>query len=126
MKINNKTIVVIIIVAVVAYLLWKKSKENAIVYVGASSGTTAEPDHTSLDYILTHIDFNSTERAKIESYKAAAEANNTLRQSVQAKAFTNGLSYDQQLVCEALWVLYHGTSNWSTRGWGLTEKVKSL
>lgn len=126
MKINKKTIIIALVMAVVFYLLWKKSKQTSVMVVGGDT-LTAEPDHTTLDYILTHIDFTTAERNKIEAYRNACESQSTLRQSVQAKAVKNGISYDQQLVCEALWVLYHDNSGWTNdRGWKLIAEVKSL
>lgn len=127
MKINKKTVIIMLVVAVVVYLLWRRSKQTMVVTYSGDATVTAEPDHTTLDYILTHIDFNSSERNKIEAYRLACESQNTLRQSIQAKAIKNGLSFDQQLVCEALWVLYHTDNGWTNdRGWKLINEVKSI
>lgn len=128
MKMNKKTIIIIIVVvAVAAFFIWKKMKDNGT-NLSITEGTlTAEPDHTTLDYILTHINFTGTERNKIESVRQAVEASNTWKQSVQAKANQNGLSFDQQLVCEAIWLLYHDDNKWTNdRGWKLVNEVKAI
>lgn len=127
MKITKKTLIIMLVVAVVVYLLWRMRKQNMVVTYSGTETATIEPDHTTLGYILTHIDFNSTERNKIEAYRLASESQNTLRQIIEAKAIKNGLSYDQQLVCEALWLLYHDNTGWTNdRGWKLIAEVKSL
>lgn len=126
MEMDKKTIIIIVIVAVAAFLLWRKSKSATVT---ASGSTSVAPSTTTLDYILTHIDFNTTERNKIEAMRKACETSNTLRQQILAKANQNGLSYDQQLVCDAIWLLYYNDSDssWnSDRGWKLIAEVKSL
>lgn len=127
MKISKKLIIVIIVVAVAGYFVWKKMKENGGGLSVGDSSLTSEPDHTSLDYILTHINFTSAERNKIEAVRQAVEASNNWKQSVQAKANQNGLSFDQQLVCEAIWLLYTSDGHWTNdRGWKLVNEVKNL
>lgn len=126
MKINKKTIIILIIVAVAAYLVWKRMKDKGIEVADVS--LTASPDKTSLNYILTHVDFNATERQKIEKLRQAAEASEMTYQTILAKANAKGTSYDQQLVLEAIWSLYNPTnSQWtSDRGWKLQQQVLNL
>ena len=126
MNITKKTIIIIAVVAVVAYLLWRKMKGGGSTVVEDLS-LTAEPDKTSLNYILTHVDFTSAERNKIEALRKAAEASEMTYQRILAKANTNGRSYDQQLVLDAIWLLYTDNGEWtSSRGWPLCQQVLSL
>lgn len=125
MKLNKKTIIILIIVAVAGYLIWKRMKEKGVSVEDVN--LTASPDKTSLNYILTHVDFNATERNKIEKYRQAAEASEMTYQSILGKANATGRSYDQQLVLNALWMLYHPGDNWTTdRGWKLQQEVLQL
>lgn len=127
---NKKLIIVLIVVAVAAFLLWRRSKasEEDPTVVNDDSGSAA--DHTSLDYILSHITFNSQERQKIESVRQAMETATTWRQKIAADAYKNGLSFDQQLVLDALWLLYidptTGTDTSGGRRWKLESEVKNL
>lgn len=125
---KKKIVIVMVIVAVVAaFLLWRRY--NAVdLNVDQGSGGGNPVDHTSLDYILTHITFNTPERNKIESVRQATETANTWRQDIAAKANRNGLSFDQQLVLDALWLLYTDPNGNATndRLWELTAEVKSL
>lgn len=127
MKITKKTIIIALVVAVAAWLLWKRMKGKGAASIGDVALTSA-PDTTSLNYILTHIDFNEAERKKIESLRKAAEASEMTYQTILAKANAKGRSYDQQLVCEAIWMLYNPNNNgWTNdRGWKLSEKVLNL
>ena len=128
MKIDKKTIIILIIVAVAGYLLWKRNKEKGVSATIEDSVLTASPDKTSLNYILTHVDFNATERQKIEKLRQAAEASEMTYQTILAKANAKGTSYDQQLVLEAIWLLYNPTnSQWtSDLGWKLQQQVLNL
>lgn len=131
---KKKTIIIIIVVAVVAWVLWKRTKDTTGVVVTEGNNLTASPDKTSLDYILTHINFTSAERAKIEALRQACEASNVKKQQMQAKAIEKGHSYDQQIVLDAIWVLYNPTNNgWiagpdgsTSYGWKLQQKVLNL
>ena len=126
MKITKKTIIIIVVVAVAAWLLWKRMKEKGTASMG-DIALTSEPDTTSLNYILTHVDFTSTERKKIEALRKAAEASEMTYQQILAKANAKGRSYDQQLVLDAIWMLYTDNGEWtSSRGWSLTQQVLSL
>lgn len=132
MKITKKTIIIIVVVAVAAWLLWKRMKEKGTASVGDVM-LTSEPDTTSLNYILTHVDFTSTERKKIEALRKAAEASEMTYQQILAKANARGRSYDQQLVLDAIWLLYTDNGEWiagpngsTTYGWNLQQKVLSL
>lgn len=130
---KKKTIIIIIIVAVVAWVLWKRSKDTAGVVVTEGNNLTASPDKTSLDYILTHVNFTSAEREKINAVKTALQTNNVWREQMQAKAAANGRSFDQQLVLSSIWLLYHPEDEWiagpdgsTTYGWKLQQKVLNL
>lgn len=130
---KKKTIIIIIVVAVVAWVLWKRSKDTTGVVVTEGNNLTASPDKTSLDYILTHINFTSAEREKINAVKTALQTNNVWREQMQAKAAANGRSFDQQLVLSSIWLLYHPEDEWiagpdgsTTYGWKLQQKVLNL
>lgn len=129
MKIEKKHIIIAIVLAVAVYLLWKKgvfskSTSSGSNDDGSNAGSSSGVD---LDYILTHITFNSAERAKIEEVRKQVEASNIWKQSIQAKANKNGLSFDQQLCCDALWLLYINNGKWTNdRGWKLSADVKAL
>lgn len=130
---KKKTIIIIIVVAVVAWVLWKRSKDTTGVVVTEGNNLTASPDKTSLDYILTHINFTSAERNKINAVKTALQTNNVWREQMQAKAAANGRSFDQQLVLSSIWLLYHPEDEWiagpdgsTTYGWKLQQKVLNL
>ena len=132
MKIDKKTIIIILVVAVVAYLLWKKSKENAT-QNSSDVPTTAPSDPTSLNYILTHVSFTERERNAIESKHKAADASEITYQSIMAKANENKISFDQQLVLDAIWSLYTQDGHWiagpdgsTSYGWNLQQKVLNL
>lgn len=133
MKISKKTIIIIIIVvAVAAWLLWKRMKEKGTASMGDIT-LTSEPDTTSLNYILTHIDFTSTERKKIEALRKAAEASELTYQQILAKANAKGRTFDQQIVLDAIWLLYHPNDAWiagpngsTSYGWNLQQKVLNL
>lgn len=125
----NKTTKIIIIVAglaaVAAFLIWRK--KNSAVGTVDTGGTATGPD--SVDDILTKIVFNSNERNAINNLRKKAENNAMTRQSLEAKANNNNLTYAQQLCCDAIWMLYidTATGKWKDdRGWKLIEKIKNL
>lgn len=131
-KIDKKTIIIILVVAVFAYLLWKKSKENAT-QNSSDVPTTAPSDPTSLNYILTHVNFTSRERQKIEALRNAVDASEMNYQSIMSKANNNKISFDQQLVLDAIWSLYTQDGHWiagpdgsTSYGWNLQQKVLNL
>ena len=130
---KKKTIIIIIVVAVVAWVLWKRSKDTTGVVVTEGNNLTASPDKTSLDYILTHVNFTSAERETINAVKTALQTNNVWREQLQAKAAANGRSFDQQLVLSSIWLLYHPEDEWiagpdgsTSYGWKLQQKVLNL
>lgn len=133
MKMSKKTIIIVIVVAVAAYLLWKRRQSKTVTDSTTVTGTAtvetpaSESGPESLDYILTHITFNSAERAKIEAVRKSCQNSQSYSQSVQAKANQNGRTFAQQLVCEALWLLYTENNHWTNaRGWQLVDKVDKL
>lgn len=125
MKLNKKTIIILIVVAVALFLLWKKG-----VFTKKQASTTTTLTPGTLDYILANVDFTAAELAKINAYKAAVEASTTRREAIQAKADQKGHTFDQQLVLDAIWVLYHPKEAWiagpdgsTDYGWKLQHKV---
>ena len=134
---SKKTIIILIVAAVAAFLLWKRgvlSKATGGSGSGSDNSGKDVDDPTSLDYILEHITFSSTERTKIEALRQKALTDKTYSQKIQAKANDKGRSFDQQLVLEAIWSLYNPTNNaWidgpdgsADYGWKLQQKVLKL
>ena len=119
-------IIVAVLLAVAAWLLWKRSKMKAM--TGDSGGGGESQDATSLDYILTHVDFNGTEREKINAVYNRAMTDKSYYQSIVASANAKGYSFDQMVVLKALWALYNPTnSQWTNeRGWKLQQEVLKL
>ena len=133
MKLNTKTIIIILVVAVAAYLIWKNKKRTVEVTETVVSAGGGE-DHTSLSYILSHIAFTEKERNAIEAKRQSVESTDLKRQSMQAKAYQQGHTYDQQIVLDAIWSLYNPTNTaWEAGpngrtdyGWNLQQKVLNL
>ena len=133
MKAKQKQLIIVAVaVAVAAYFIWKNSKAAKD---GGSDTPAPAPggDKTSLDYILTHVTFNTAERQAIESKRQACAASDYQRQSIQAKANCNGYSFDQQLVLDVIWNLYTQDGQWvagpdgsASYGWYLQQKVLKL
>lgn len=129
MKINAKTFVIVAVVAAVVFLIWKKRKES--VDTGTASGSGPVPG--SLDYILANVPFNNAEIRKIKAYNAAVNASTTLKESMREKALAKGNTFDEQVVLDAIWLLYHPKDSWiagpdgsTTYGWKLQQKVVNL
>lgn len=125
MKLNKKTIIILIVVAVAVFLLWKKG-----VFSKKTTDTDAGPTPGTLDYILANVAFTPAEINKIKALKTAVEASTTRREAMQAKADQKGHTFDQQIVLDAIWLLYHPEDAWvagpdgSTEyGWRLQHKV---
>ena len=133
MKISKKTIIIIIIVvAVAAWLLWKR-KGTSPKEGDASSEAPSGPVPGTLDYYLANIAFTTAERNKILAVKDAVTASTTWREQMQAKANANGHTFDQQIVLDAIWLLYHPNEAWiagpngsTSYGWNLQQKVINL
>ena len=131
-NINKKTIIIaLIVVAVAVYLLWKRGTFSKV--TGSFGSEPDAHDPTSLDYILEHINFTSAERAKIVALSKACETDAARKQWMKDKAIEKGHSYDQRIVLDAIWMLYHSDSGWiddagsaSDYGWKLQQKVLQL
>ena len=134
MKMNKKTIIILIVVAVAAYLVWKKRKEGKAVST-TDTGTGALPG--SLEYILANVPFTNKEIRKINATMARVNASTVAREEMQAKASRNGNTFDEQVVIDAIWLLYHPDQNanaaWiagpdgkTDYGWRLQQKVLNL
>lgn len=135
MKIEKKHIIIAIVVAVAVYLLWKRgmfAKVSAGSDLGEGGGSYAT-DTTSLSYILSHINFTIDERNKINAMAARAKSDESYYQYIASKAYEKGHPFDQQLVLEAIWSLYHPGLDWiagpddkTSYGWNLQQKVLAL
>lgn len=133
LKINKKHIVIAIVALVAVWLLWKKGFFSKL--KGSVSGSGATPVHSDidLDYILSNVTMNGAEREAIKNLAEKCKTDADSRQSIQAKAKKNGVSFDQQVAFDAIWMLYHDYSNghWSDnwndqRGWQLIDEIKKL
>lgn len=133
MKISKKTIIIIlIVVAVAAWLLWKR-KGTSPKEGDASSDAPSGPVPGTLDYYLANIAFTTAERNKILAVKDAVADSVTWREQLKAKANANGYTLDQQIVLDAIWLLYHPNEAWiagpngsTSYGWNLQQKVINL
>lgn len=107
MKLNKKTIIILIVVAVVGWLLWKRYKTNAVTTgtVSASSGARLDPNN--LEDVITAAKINSSLAAKVREKQAACDASNTIHDTVAQKAAAKGNTFEQQVLFEALYSVYH-------------------
>lgn len=116
MKLDKKTIIIIIVAAVAAFILWKKGvfsrAKNSVVDTGASGSGDID-----LDYIFSHVVTKSDVRSKIESLKKNLETNLSFRQQIQAEAYQNGVSFDQQVAITGAYLYYYQNNSWITNGW---------
>ncbi len=107
MKMNKKTVIIILVIIVAGFLIWRNRKGTPV--YGTDASALSEPSdspNTSLDYILSHVELNSVEREKIDRVRQKLTPGTAFYQNIQAKAYKNGLSFDQQMVCDAMWQLY--------------------
>ncbi len=96
--------------------------------------TLTGPAPGTLDYYLANIDFTTKERNKILAVKDAVAASVSWREQIQAKANAKGRTFDEQLVLDAIWLLYNpNNADWiagpdgsTTYGWRLQQKVLNL
>lgn len=134
LKISKKHIVIVIVALVAVWLLWKKGLFSKL--KASTSGTSAPATGDAsidLDYILSHVVMDGRERNAINTFAEKCKTNAETRQNIQAKAYKNGVSFDQQVAFDAIWMLYHEYSDgkWSNgwtseRGWQLIAEIKKL
>lgn len=128
MKLNKRTIIIVLIVAVVAYFVWKKMKA-ATATANDSTPTVSGVDLDSVDSIIGAIGATSSEKTYVKRIEQKIADSPTWQSRIITKADNNGLTYAQQVVCDAYWLLYHddATDTWKdARGWKQTKKVKEL
>lgn len=128
MKLNKRTIIIVLIVAVVAWFIWKKMKA-ATATANDSTPNVSGVDLDSVDSIIEAIGATSSEKTYIKRIEQKIADSPTWQASVATNAENNGLTYAQQVVCDAYWLLYADTENsvWKDdRGWKQTKKVKEL
>lgn len=111
MKLNKKTIIVILVVAVVAFLLWKRYKgQSATGGSGAaSSGSYLNPNN--LEDVIKAAQISSDLAAKVREKASACEASVKVHDTVAEKAAEKGNTFEQQVLFEALYPLYHVNNN---------------
>lgn len=124
MKIEKKHIIIAIVVAVVAYLLWKRSRSVA---TDGSSGTGASPK-TTVEGVLAAAGANSELKRYARNLERSIEKNPNWKQSVMDKAADNGYTYAQQVVLEAIWMKYtNEDGTWKDGApWGVIEAAENL
>lgn len=134
LKISKKHIVIAVVALVAVWLLWKKGLFGKLKDSASGSGSSGTGDTSiDLDYILSHVVMNGQERNAINKLAEDCKTNADKRQQIQAKAYKNGVSFDQQVAFDAIWMLYHKYENgvWSsdwtdTRGKTLNQEIKNL
>lgn len=124
MKIEKKHIIIAIVVAVVAYLLWKRSRS---VVTDGSSGTGASPK-TTVDGVLAAAGASSELKRYARNIERSIEKDPKWKQSVMDKADDNGYTYAQQVVIEAIWMKYRNEDGtWKDdTPWGVLAAVEDL
>ena len=124
MKIEKKHIIIAIVVAVVAYLLWKRSKS---VETDGSSGTGASPK-TTVDGVLAAAGASSELKRYARNIERSIEKDPKWKQSIMDKADDNGYTYAQQVVLEAIWLKYTDNEGHYKEDtpWGVLAAVKDL
>lgn len=124
MKIEKKHIIIAIVVAVVAYLLWKRSRS---VVTDGSSGTGASPK-TTVDGVLAASGANSELKRYARNIERSIEKDPKWKQSVMDKAADNGYTYAQQVVLDAIWLKYRNEDGtWKDdTPWGVIAAIKDL
>lgn len=124
MKIEKKHIIIAIVVAVVAYLLWKRSKSET---EGTGTGTGA-PTKSDLDVILDAAGANSALKQYVRNFAQSVEKNPKWKQDIMDKASDNGYTYAQQLVLDAFWTKYHNEDgSWKdSTPWSVYANLTSM
>ena len=105
MKLNKKTIIILIVVAVVGWLLWKRYKANNAVATETTTGTKLDPNN--LEDVITAAKINSAQAEKVRQKARDCEASVTMHDSITQKAADKGNTFEQQVLFEALYPLFH-------------------
>lgn len=138
MKIEKKTIIIIAIVAVVAFFIYKKWKENKAVTVAdplTGETETLKFDANTYKKLISQYcsELNEEGQKKVLSmcagiYNSAMNNSNYTYAGVKAKADDNGLTYDQQILAEALYQVFVNQYSDKTAGQavfnGIVEKMR--
>lgn len=106
MKLNKKTIIILIVVAVVGWLLWKRYKTNAVTGTD-STASTKTLDPNNLEDVITAAKINSAQAEKVRQKARDCEASVTMHDSIAQKAADKGNTFEQQVLFEALYPLFH-------------------
>lgn len=128
MNISKKTLIIIaIVVVIVGFLVWKHMRDNQDPDTATSTSSSK-----SVDEILTAIGAESNVKSYVRSVVHKINASSAWKQDVIGKAKNNGLTFNQQAVLEALWVMYKDQDaegnpkiSWSVMD-RLAEKVRNL
>ena len=140
---QKKLIIVAVVVAVALYFIWKNSKaakdggsnDTGGSTGGGTAGTRLDP--SNLEDCITAGELTTSEADKVRQKYRDYQSYAVGRQQIIDKAKVNGLTYEQQLVCEVIYVMYHtynaADGTWSAnstternRWLYVTELVKAM
>lgn len=131
MKMNKRLILILIVLAVTAYLLWKKGVFAKDESAGAGTGGNAGAKSTkAIIDALTGV--AGSHKDYLRKYCEQIESDPEKKASVEAKAADNGVTYAQQAVMDASYVLYYTneTGVWKPKAdwaaWYHEELVKQV
>ena len=124
MKIEKKHIIIAIVVAVVAYLLWKRSRS---VETDGSSGTGAS-QKTTVDGVLAAAGASSELKRYARNIERSIEKDPKWKQSIMDQADDYGYTYAQQVVLAAIWMKYRNEDGtWKDdTPWGVIAAIKEM
>lgn len=124
MKIEKKHIIIAIVVAVVAYLLWKRSKSETE-GTGTGTGKTTKSD---IDAILDAAGAKAALKQYVRNFALSVDKDPKWKQDIMDKADNNDRTYAQQLVLEAIWTKYTDSDGHYTENtpWDVIAAVKNM
>lgn len=112
MKVNKKRLLIIlVVVAVAAYFVWKNRKDEKESKGETPSSPSGTPsvDKNSTESIIASLKMpqnNETHRQYLRQNCASIEGNLTKKSSVETKAEKNGVTYAQQAVMDASYLIF--------------------
>ena len=104
MKIEKKHIIIAIVVAVAVYFIWRRKKQAADETVSVGNETVKED---AVERVISASGMTTTDAAYVRQLRTKIEASPTWMERIQKKALERGLSYEQMLVLDSIWVKYY-------------------
>lgn len=139
---KNKTFLTIAAAGVAVLLFMRNRKmrapasQNAVASGFADSvnttSTAVNININNVDSILNGLDFTEPERSYIRRVNEWVNNSTLYSEDIRRKSVENGVTFAQQVVCDALWLLYigkneDGSNYWKNpRGWSMALKVKRI